>query len=50
MHTLTVKGVYSDFKNKKEILEYYNSNKDFYNLDYFETIRSYYLVSFTSFV
>ena len=32
-HTLTVKGVYSDFKNKKEILEYYNSNKDFYNLN-----------------
>ena len=34
-HTLTVKGVYSDFKNKKEILEYYNSNKDFYNLNPF---------------
>ena len=34
-HTLTVKGVYSDFKNKKEILDYYNSNKDFYNLNPF---------------
>ena len=32
-HTLTVKGVYSDFKNKKEILEHYNSNKDFQNLN-----------------
>jgi len=31
-HTLTVKSVYSDFKNKKEILEHYNSNKDFYNI------------------
>ena len=31
-HTLTVKGVYSDFKNKKEILEHYNSDKDFYNI------------------
>ena len=32
-HKLTVKGVYSDFKNKKEILEHYNSNKDFQNLN-----------------
>ena len=32
-HTLTVKGVYSDFKNKNEILEHYNSNKDFQNLN-----------------
>ena len=32
-HTLTVSGAYStDFKNKKEILEHYNSNKDFQNL------------------
>jgi len=31
-HTLTVKGVYSDFKNKKEILEHYNSNKYYYNI------------------
>ena len=32
-HTLTVRGAYStDFKNKKEILEHYNSNKDFQNL------------------
>ena len=33
-HTLTVRGAYStDFKNKKEILEHYNSNKDFQNLN-----------------
>ena len=33
-HTLTVSGAYStDFKNKKEILEHYNSNKDFQNLN-----------------
>ena len=32
-HTLTVSGAYStDFKNKKEILEHYNSNKNFQNL------------------
>jgi len=32
-HTLTVSGAYStDFKNKTQILEYYNSNKDFLNL------------------
>ena len=32
-HTLTVRGAYStDFKSKKEILEHYNSNKDFLNL------------------
>ena len=36
-HTLTVKGVYSDFKNKKEILEHYNSNKDFQNLAWFKS-------------
>ena len=35
-HTLTVRGAYStDFKNKKEILEHYNSNKDFQNLNPF---------------
>ena len=33
-HTLTVRGAYStDFKSKREILEHYNSNKDFQNLD-----------------
>ncbi len=33
-HTLTVRGAYStDFKSKKEILEHYNANKDFQNLD-----------------
>jgi PKD repeat protein len=32
-HTLTVKNAYGrDFKNKREILEHYNSNKDFQNL------------------
>lgn len=32
-HTLTVSGAYStDFKNKTQILDYYNSNKDFLNL------------------
>ena len=32
-HTLTVRGAYStDFKSKREILEHYNSNKDFQNL------------------
>ena len=32
-HTLTVSGAYStDFKNKTQILEYYNSNKDILNL------------------
>ena len=32
-HTLTVSNAYGrDFKNKKEILEHYNSNKDFQNL------------------
>ncbi len=37
-HTLTVRGAYStDFKSKKEILEHYNSNKDFQNLGIFET-------------
>jgi len=35
-HTLTVRGAYStDFKSKKEILEHYNSNKDFQNLNPF---------------
>ena len=35
-HTLTVRGAYStDFKSKKEILEHYNSNKNFQNLDPF---------------
>ena len=33
-HTLTVRGAYStDFKSKREILEHYNSNKDFQNLN-----------------
>ena len=32
-HTLTVKNAYGrDFKSKREILEHYNSNKDFQNL------------------
>ncbi len=35
-HTLTVRGAYStDFKSKKEILEHYNANKDFQNLNPF---------------
>ena len=34
-HTLTVSAAYGrDFKNKKEILNYWNSNKDFQNLGY----------------
>ncbi|BAQ92325.1 hypothetical protein [uncultured Mediterranean phage uvMED] len=34
-HTLTVSGAYStDFKNKTQILDYYNSNKDFLNLNF----------------
>ena len=37
-HTLTVRNAYGrDFKNKKEILEHYNSNKDFENLNVLET-------------
>ena len=33
-HTLTVSNAYGrDFKSKREILEHYNSNKDFQNLD-----------------
>ena len=33
-HTLTVSNAYGrDFKNKSQILEHYNSNKDFQNLD-----------------
>jgi len=33
-HTLTVSNAYGrDFKNKREILEHYNSNKDFKNLN-----------------
>ena len=33
-HTLTVRNAYGrDFKNKSQILEHYNSNKDFQNLD-----------------
>ena len=33
-HTLTVRNAYGrDFKNKREILEHYNSNKDFQNLN-----------------
>jgi hypothetical protein len=35
-HTLTVKNAYGrDFKSKREILEHYNSNKDFQNLNPF---------------
>ena len=35
-HTLTVSAAYGrDFKSKKEILEHYNSNKDFQNLNPF---------------
>ena len=34
-HTLTVRNAYGrDFKSKREILEHYNSNKDFQNLGY----------------
>ena len=37
-HTLTVSAAYGrDFKSKKEILNYRNSNRDFQNLDIFET-------------
>ena len=37
-HTLTVKNAYGrDFKSKREILEHYNSNKDFQNLNVLET-------------
>mgnify|MGYP006213309217 FL=1 len=33
-NTLTVSAAYGrDFKSKKEILNYWNSNKDFQNLD-----------------
>ena len=36
-HTLTVRGAYStDFKSKREILEHYNSNKDFQNLGIYQ--------------
>lgn len=35
-HTLTVRGAYStDFKSKREILDHYNANKDFQNLNPF---------------
>ena len=35
-HTLTVRNAYGrDFKSKREILEHYNSNKDFQNLNPF---------------
>ena len=37
-HTLTVRNAYGrDFKSKREILEHYNSNKDFQNLNVLET-------------
>ena len=37
-HTLTVSAAYGrDFKSKKEILNYWNSNRDFQNLDIYET-------------
>ena len=37
-HTLTVSAAYGrDFKSKKEILNYWNENRDFQNLDIFET-------------
>jgi len=33
-HTLTVSNAYGrDFKSKREILEHYNANKDFQNLN-----------------
>ena len=33
-HTLTVRNAYGrDFKSKRELLEHYNSNKDFQNLN-----------------
>ena len=33
-HTLTVRNAYGrDFKSKREILEHYNSNRDFQNLN-----------------
>ena len=33
-HTLTVSNAYGrDFKSKREILEHYNSNRDFQNLN-----------------
>ena len=36
-HTLTVRNAYGrDFKSKREILEHYNSNKDFQNLNVLE--------------
>ena len=35
-HTLTVSNAYGrDFQNKAQILEHYNSNKDFQNLNPF---------------
>ena len=37
-HTLTVSAAYGrDFKSKKEILNYWNENRDFQNLGIFET-------------
>ena len=37
-HTLTVSAAYGrDFKSKKEILNYWNSNRDFVNLGIFGT-------------
>ncbi len=38
-HTLTVSNAYGrDFKSKREILEHYNSNKDFQNLGYANSV------------
>ena len=35
-HTLTVRNAYGrDFKSKREILDHYNANKDFQNLNPF---------------
>ena len=37
-HTLTVSAAYGrDFKSKKEILNYWNSNRDFQNLDIYDS-------------
>lgn len=41
-HTLTVSAAYGrDFKSKKEILNYWNSNRDFQNLGYFNSDINY---------
>ena len=41
-HTLTVSAAYGrDFKSKKEILNYWNSNRDFQNLGYYNSDINY---------